>query len=153
MHIYLIRHAHAEDGADDAARPLSRKGREQVRHMGRFLRETSEVEVAEFWHSPLVRSRDTAVLLAKHSKVRVKFKEVSGLEHRDDPEVMARKLGDARHPVAVVAHDPLLSALATLMVVGRAEPPRFKLKKGAVLRLDRMSGGWTVRWQVSPDLL
>jgi len=153
VHIYLIRHAHAEDGPDDAARPLSRKGREQVRDMGRFLRRAGEIETAEFWHSPLLRSHATAVLLAKHLKARVSFKEVSGLTHRDDPEVMARKLGDARRPVAVVGHDPLLSALASLMVVGRAEPSRFKLKKGAVLRLDRLGGGWTVRWQVSPDLL
>jgi phosphohistidine phosphatase len=153
VHVYLIRHAHADEGPNDAARPLSVKGRAQVRRVARLLREAKAVEATEFWHSPLVRSRDTAALLAKQLKIKAPLREVSGLKHEDDPEIVARKLGDARRPVAVVGHDPHLSALASLMVVGRAEPPRFRLKKCAVLRLDRTSGGWTVRWQVSPELL
>ena len=56
-------------------------------------------------------------------------------------------------PVALVGHDPHLSALASLLVTGKVEPVRFRLRKCAVLRLERSSGGWIVQWQVSPDLL
>ncbi|MBI2511710.1 MAG: phosphohistidine phosphatase SixA [Opitutae bacterium] len=153
MHVYLIRHAHADDGKNDAARPLSAKGRKQIRKVARLLRAAGAFEAAEFWHSPLVRSRDTAALLAKELKCATPLAEVSGLKPEDDPAIMARKLGDARKPVAVVGHDPHLSALASLLVVGEEEPARFKLKKCAVLRLDRGSGGWTVRWQISPELV
>lgn len=153
MHVYLIRHAHAEDGKNDAARPLSAKGRAQIRRIGRLLREAKAIEATEFWHSPLVRSRDTAALLARQLKNPNPLVEVSGLKHEDDPTIMACKLGDARHPVAVVGHEPHLSALASLMVIGKAAPPRFKLKKCSALRLDRSSGGWTVRWHISPELV
>ena len=153
MHIYLIRHAHAEDGGDDAARPLSAKGRKQIRQIGRLLRETRAIEAAEFWHSPLVRSRDTAELLVQQLKSKTPLREVSGLKHGDDPAIIARTLGDVRRPVAVVGHDPHLSALASLLVVGTGEPARFRLKKCAVLRLDRATGGWVVRWQISPELV
>lgn len=153
MHVYLIRHAHAEDGRDDAARPVSAKGRKQIRKVARLLRDAGACEADEFWHSPLLRSRDTAALLAKEMKSAAPLVEVSGLKPADDPAIMARKLGDARTPVAVVGHDPHLSALASLLIAGEEEPPRFKLKKCAVLRLDRGTGGWTVRWQISPELV
>ncbi|MBX3737143.1 MAG: phosphohistidine phosphatase SixA [Candidatus Didemnitutus sp.] len=153
MHVYLIRHAHAEDGKLDAARPLSAKGRKQIRQIARLLRAAGAIETAEWWHSPLVRARDTAALLAKQLGDDAPHREVSGLKPDDDPTLVARKLGDARKPVAVVGHDPHLSALASLLVVGKAEPARFRLKKAAVLRLERSSGGWTARWLISPELL
>lgn len=153
MHIYLIRHAHAEDGAKDALRPLSKKGLKQIRAVGRWLRKAEILEADEFWHSPLVRARDTAELLAEQVQSDATLVEVSGLKPTDDPQAIARRLGDLRRPVALVGHDPHLSALASLLVTGKVEPVRFRLRKCAVLRLERSSGGWIVQWQVSPDLL
>lgn len=153
MHIYLIRHAHAEDGPDDALRPLSKKGLRQIRSMGRFLRENEAVEAKVVWHSPLLRAVETAERLTKRLKSPAKLNQMSGLRPQDDPHLIARKLGDLHSPVAVIGHDPHLSALASLLVYGHAEPPRFVLKKCGVIRLDRSSRGWAVRWQVSPELL
>lgn len=151
MHLYLVRHAHAEDGADDDARPLSAKGFRQIRDVARRLRKTDAFDAKVFWHSPLVRSRDTARHFVEQLGAKMKLVEVDGLRHEDDPQIMARRLGDLRRPVAVVGHDPHLSALATLLVCDRPEPARFVLKKCAVLRLDRVNGGWCVRWQLSPE--
>ncbi len=153
MHIYLIRHAHADDGVDDALRPLRKKGLRQIRDMGRFLRESGAMDANVFWHSPLIRAAETANRLAKRLKSSVKLVQVGGLRPQDDPDVIARKLGDLHAPVAVIGHDPHLSALASLLVGVEAEPPRFVLKKCGVIRLDRSSRGWSVRWQVSPELL
>lgn len=152
MHVILIRHAHAEDGENDAARPLSRKGVRQARALGRLLRDAEAFEAEEVWHSPLVRARQTAVLLAKRLDTEAPLREVGGLRPSDDPAATARRVGDARQPLAIVGHDPHLSELATLLVTGKAAPLRFKLKKGAALRLDRVAGGWVVRWLVTPDL-
>ncbi len=151
MHLYLIRHAHAEDGENDAARPLSRKGIRQARALGRVLREAEAFEAEEIWHSPLVRARQTAGLLAKRLDTDAPLREVGGLRPGDDPAVTARRLGDARRPLAVGGHDPHLSELATLLVTSQSSTLRFKLKKGAALRLDRAAGGWTVRWLVTPE--
>jgi phosphohistidine phosphatase len=153
MLIYLIRHAHSLEGKDDAARPLSRKGRGQIHAMARFLRRGGALGTHEFWHSPLVRSVDTARLMAKGLKVRATFNLVAGLLHDDDPAIMAKKLNQQRQPVALVGHEPHLSALASLLVAGRPKPPRFVLKKCAVLALERTGRTWAVRWQVSPEML
>lgn len=153
MHIYLIRHAHADDGAVDTLRPLSKKGLRQIRSVGRFLRERGAVEAKVFWHSPLVRAAETAELLTKRLQSTANIVQMGGLRPQDDPHLIARKLGDLHSPVAVVGHDPHLSALASLLVFGEAEPSRFVFKKCAVIRLDRSSRGWSVRWHVSPELL
>jgi phosphohistidine phosphatase len=153
MHLYLIRHAHALDGDDDDTRPLSRKGRKQARTLARFLREAGAFEAEEIWHSPLRRARETSALLAKHLKTKAKLSAVAGLRPEDPGDSILEKLLKSPRSVAVIGHEPHLSALASLLVAGKAAPPRFVFKKCAALRLDRVAGGWAVRWQVSPELI
>ena len=153
MHIYLIRHAHAEDGTPAAVRPLSAKGRRQIRRVGRLLLETEGFAVDEIWHSPLERALATARGLRKQCRSKATLAEKAGLRPDDDPHLMAQRLRQVRCPVAVVGHDPNLSALASLLVTGRATPLRFMLKKCSVLRLDRSGNTWVVRWQISPEVI
>lgn len=153
MQLHLIRHAHAEDGKDDAARPLSAKGRSQIRRLGALLRESHAFETTEFWHSPLARSLDTAARLQRQLGSAAPLREVSGLRPDDDPTAFVRRLAGLRRSIAIVGHEPHLSTLATLLVGGDAAQPWFKMKKCAALRLDRVGGGWCVRWLVSPELI
>jgi phosphohistidine phosphatase len=153
MHLYLIRHAHALDGDDDAARPLSPKGDEQIRALARLLRASDAFSAEEIWHSPLRRAGETAALLAKRLKSDAHLAVVGGLRPEDAANAILKRLNDLRHPVAVVGHEPHLSALASLLVTGKAVPPRFVLKKCAAVRLDRVDGVWAVRWHISPELL
>lgn len=152
MHIYLVRHAHARPGDNDDNRPLSSKGLAQIQSVGRRLRKAEAIDAKLAWHSPLVRSRDTAVHLVRRLRLRIRLHEVEGLRPGDDPETVARRLEEMRQPLLVVGHDPHLSALASLLVTGRLEPLVFQLKKCAVLRLDREDNRWSVRWLVSPEL-
>lgn len=151
MMIFLIRHVHARDGDDDARRPLSDKGRRQIRTMARFLRRSGRFVTREFWHSPLVRARDTASLLAAAMKGESRLVETAGLEPHADPAFMAERLRRLRRSVAVVGHEPHLSALATWLLLGRPGPPVTVLKKGAVAAFERKDGRWLLRWQVSPN--
>ena len=151
--LYLVRHAHAVDATEDAARPLSPKGREQVRTLAKFLRKSGAFQPEEVWHSPLVRSHETAALLARQLKLNVPLVLQPGLEPEDQPEGVARRLRSATRSVAVVGHEPHLSALASLLVRGRAAPPAFVMKKCTALTLEGMGRCWMVRWQVSPELL
>ena len=151
MQIYLIRHAHAMKGEDDAARTLSPKGRKQIKGMAAFLRRGGLLQAAEFWHSPLVRSRDTATLLIKGLGVRVKQVEVSGIGPEADPAVMVRRLKKVRRPVAVVGHEPHLSGLAAHLLTEGDCHPVIIFKKCAVATLERSGKHWVLRWLVSPD--
>lgn len=153
MTLYLVRHAHAVDAAENADRPLSTRGRKQVRTLAAFLKRSGAFDCAEVWHSPLARSRETAERLVKALKLRAKLVEVGGLEGDDDPTLIAARLRTRRQPLAIVGHEPHLGGLASLLVAGAIEPPRFIVKKCAVIALDRADGAWAVRWQVSPKIV
>lgn len=153
MQIYLIRHAHALDGDDDAGRPLSAKGRRHIRAIASRLRRGNLLQTKELWHSSLVRARDTARLLAMGLRVSAKLVETDGLEPEADTAPMARRLAGLRRSVAVIGHEPHLSALATRLLGGRAGEPVVVMKKGAVLALERTGSRWAVRWLLSPGEL
>lgn len=157
MRLSLIRHAHAVAADDDAERPLSKKGREQVKRLAKFLRESGAFRAEEIWHSPLLRSRQTARLLAKKLEFAGALLEVAGLEPEDDARATAARLKNLRRDIAIVGHEPHLGALASELVAKTPKTSAFVLRKSSVLALERDRGGrgsrWTVRWQVSPELL
>ncbi len=153
MALYIIRHAHAVEAEEDLARPLSKRGRRQVRELAAFLRKTEALDVPEVWHSPLVRSRETAELLVKHLRIEARLVEVEGISVEDNPAVVAERLNARTESLAVVGHEPHLSGLLSLLIAGRAEPARFLVKKCAAIALERIEGVWAVRWQVSPEIL
>jgi phosphohistidine phosphatase len=107
----------------------------------------------EVWHSALVRARETAQLLAQQLRLPAPLHEMPDLRPEDDPQAAARRIRQAHRPLAIVGHEPHLSALASLLVVGAAEPPAFVFKKSAVLALEPDGRHWLVRWHLSPELL
>lgn len=153
MLLYLIRHADAVDTVPDHARPLSAHGRHQVAMLANFLRRTKAFSPADVWHSQLVRARETAGLLVRNLDLKISPAEIAGLTPDDDPQIVAQMLADATRPVALVGHEPHLSALASLLVTGATNPVVFAMKKGATLALERGGARWVVRWHVEPDLL
>ena len=155
--LYLIRHADALDGDVDDERPLSPRGRRQVRRLARFLSSSKAVEVLEVWHSPLVRARQTAEELAKEMGWGARLRRMKGLLSEDPPGIMAAELRDAALPVALVGHNPHLESLATLLATGQAQPCAFVFRKCAVLALEPVRGQgvgqWASAWQLAPELL
>ena len=155
MELYLIRHAHALAEEVDPGRPLSPKGRAQVRRLAKFLRGQCGFSPVEFWHSPLARSRQTARLLAAAIAPTAKVNEATNLEPEAPPKLVAARLKSVRRSLALVGHEPHLSLLAALLITGEAKPDVFKLRKSAVLCLDRITpqaSAWRVRWLLAPEL-
>jgi len=76
---------------------------------------------------------------------------VNGLCPDDDPAAVARRLARARTPVAIVAHEPLLSGLASHLVTGAAEPVVFHVRQASALALTRVGRRWVVRWFLPPE--
>jgi phosphohistidine phosphatase len=153
MELYLIRHAHAVDKEENPERPLSERGRKQVRALAKFLATSGALHPAEFWHSSLVRSRQTAELLAERMNLHAPLVEVAGLEPCDEPALIGRRLKGLTKPLAIVGHEPHLSALATLLIGGTSDAPMFVVRKSAVIALEGAGPHWQVRWHLSPELL
>lgn len=165
MLLHLVRHAHALAEEEDPIRPLSLRGRGEVARLARFVGASGCFRPAQIWHSPLARSRQTADdLAARLLLVDALRIEIPGLLPEDDPREVAERIHlhpKERGDLALVGHEPHLSALASLLVRGKARPDLFVLKKCALLTLERTDSShkktgrarWRVRWQVSPELL
>ncbi len=131
MRLTLIRHAIAEEGADDAARPLSPEGRK------RFAREVEGLEalgvrLGRVLHSPKLRALETAELLAGLAPGGL---EVSALLAHAPSQALLDALGG--DDLALVGHEPHLSTLLAWLVSGdRTLGAHVELKKGAVAVLE-----------------
>lgn len=150
MQLTLIRHAIAEDGRDDFARPLSDEGRRRFRKSVKTLSALG-VRFAKVLHSPKLRALQTAELLRPLCDGEF---EVTPLLIKGPSEELLPLLDV--HELAVVGHEPHLSALLAWLVAGdRSLGARFELKKGAVARLegDPVPGGMTLKALWTPRVL
>ena len=150
MNLFLIRHAHAVDVEENPLRPLSARGRTQVAQLVAFFRVDGRLTPAEIWHSPLVRSRETAALLATGLQLNAPLIEKSGLEPEDNPRAWVGPLIREKTDIAIVGHEPHLGVLATLLVHGSDRELHFEFKKGGVLALERTGERWVVKWETAP---
>lgn len=150
--LYLVRHAHANDAADDALRPISRRGRAEIKQLAALLRPARAFRPAELWYSPLVRARETAEQLLAELELSVPSREVAALVPDADPARAAAELASVQVPLALFGHEPHLSALATLLVIGEPTPVAFAMQKATMLALEPAGARCWVRWQLSPDL-
>jgi phosphohistidine phosphatase SixA len=153
--LYLLRHADAGDPeawqGDDAARPLSPKGRRQAERLGSHLTAIGFQPDAVV-SSPKLRAAETAELAAAPLGCTVGIDErlASGVDLGTIAAILD-ELGSPKR-VVLVGHDPDFSeALSAL--VGTEVP----MKKGAIARIDLRDGlrpgGGVLRWLLPPDLV
>ena len=131
MQLFLIRHAIAEDGADDFSRPLSARGTRRFTRVVKGL-QAAGVRFDLLLHSPKVRAVQTAELAA--GLVDGQTQLTPWLAEAPGPRLLAQLHG-AR--VAVVGHQPWLGELVSWLVLN--DPSRgaaFVFKKGAVALLE-----------------
>jgi phosphohistidine phosphatase len=147
--IFLIRHADAVSPDVSPERPLSPRGHEQVQRVCAQLRSHGGFGPVEFWHSPLVRSRETAQGLATGLGLVGPVILKSGLEPDDDPAAIIPELAREQRDIAIVGHEPYLGILATLLVHGPAHGGvYFPFPKAAVLAVTKDAKGWKSEWWV-----
>jgi phosphohistidine phosphatase len=161
MELLIIRHAIAferdrDRWADDAARPLSPAGIRRSHKAAAGLKELCKVP-DRLLTSPLVRARQTAKILT----------EVAGWPRAEiAPElrpgevaaaVLALLAKDRSKRIAVVGHQPDLSALLTVCLLKDGGTLPIEIKKNAVACLSfdgrARAGGAVVKWLATPRLL
>lgn len=130
MELTIIRHAIAEDGEDDAARPLSKKGRARFTESVNALHQLG-LSFDRILHSPKLRALETAQLLQPLCDGELHSTPLLAKE----PGVELWKLLEGDR-LAVVGHEPYLSALIAWLLTGEPTGARLELKKGGVAQLE-----------------
>jgi phosphohistidine phosphatase len=154
IELALLRHADAGDPyawqGDDAARPLSKKGRRQAERLGSFLASAGYAPDVIIT-SPKIRARETAELVGEPlgATIAIDDRLASGFGI-DELEAVLSDAGEPGRAV-VVGHDPDFSALLAELC-GTDIP----LRKGALARVDLdgvVAGAGILRWLIPPDVL
>ncbi len=148
MELYVVRHAIAEDGELDDARALTEKGKKRFEKMVELLGRL-DVRFDRLVHSPKRRAVETAELLAGLVDGDL---EVSELLTEAPSKALLGLLHGAR--VAIVGHEPHLSALVAWLLTGASAGAVIELKKGAIARLegDPVPGGMRLCALLPPRL-
>lgn len=156
MRLFLVRHAHATSDEEHPLRPLNDRGRRVAAAMALWLRPAIPEGLAAILHSPLERSRETAVILADAWGMRERLHETRGLLPEDEPLAACQLLAHRSEPMLIVGHEPHLGRLVSLLLTGNQELPLLLLKKGSVCCLRRPggpTGPWVLEWMIKPKLI
>jgi phosphohistidine phosphatase len=155
MHLFVIRHAIAEDaepGQDDASRELTEDGTKKMKKAVRGMRELG-VTFQRVLTSPWTRAVQTAELLRPLC---------------DEPPIptalltappraeLLAQIAELAEDTAVVGHEPWLSELIAWLAFGDTRHgDALELKKGSVTWLEgsAIPGGMSVRAILPPTFL
>lgn len=145
MDLILWRHAEAEDGSPDAARKLTKHGRDQARRMAAWLKPRLPKR-CEILVSPAARTQETAAALG------LRFATASEVGTGAMPaDVLAAAGWPARaKAVLVVGHQPTLGRVAAALLSG--EEADWHFAKGSVWWLRHVDGETRLFAVVHPKL-
>lgn len=141
MKVYLMRHGQAASAPNDAERPLTQRGRQDVAAVATQLKE-HDCTVRTIWHSPLRRAVETAELLQSAWDSSILLKPNDDLCPDNDVAPMAQRIEALDTDVFVVGHLPHLPKLA-MVLLGQAGPSHaLSLLPAGVLVLRRGPSGF-----------
>jgi phosphohistidine phosphatase len=142
MNLYILRHGLAvERGTpgfeNDARRPLTPKGRRQLRKITDAIG-AMKLRPDVILSSPLVRARQTAEIVASGLKLERRLAFADELSPGGNVKKLTVKIG-ALEPLPenllLVGHEPDLSKMISLLVTGKTSAG-FALKKAGLAKLE-----------------
>lgn len=122
MELFVARHGEASfDAKSDRLRPLTDRGISETESCLTMVQGGLDA-VQQIWVSDLVRAQQTALLINKELEVELVTKTF--LRPESDPQVVLRNLElNETGSVFIVAHQPLLGCLVSLLVEGHTYSP------------------------------
>jgi phosphohistidine phosphatase len=152
LKLYLVRHGEAKTEREDTSKPLNEKGRQDVRHLGRTLKNMN-VRVPRIFHSGILRAEETAKLLADSLAGPVEFKKADGLAPMDDISPTLAWVNAEEEDLMIVGHLPFLASLLRFLVKTSdpAELPAFD--SGNLVGVERIGDDWQIFRHIGPKMI
>ncbi len=157
MDLFILRHGEAGRSSpaarDDSKRTLTIDGEKEIKYISKGIKELG-IEFDYVFTSPLLRARQTAVLVSKTVTIKNQIKELDELKPEGNKLQLYHKLSNLRQDssILVVGHEPYLGELIA-ETISNGEC-RIDLKKGGLARirvitiLPKLRG--ELRWLLTP---
>ena len=155
MRLYLVRHGKSEYGLEeDAKRPLSPRGREDITAMAAYLVD-QDIAVSNIIHSTLTRARQTAEIFAKAIGPGTQMTEMNGIEPWGNVNDFAKVAQTWSHDTMVCGHEPFMGLAAAQLMTGSTDDDVVDVKTGTVMALSpsHYSDNWSMRWMLTPRIV
>jgi phosphohistidine phosphatase len=158
--LYIVRHGIAVEpgtpGIPDDERPLTAKGEKRMRQIARGLSKL-DVKLDRIFTSPLPRARATAEIIADALGIRELLETSNMLQAGSSAATVERWLRErSEDRLMIVGHNPTLSDLLSLLVLGSTQPPICDMKKGGIAALGQTGGAkdlYDLHWIAPPRLI
>lgn len=158
--LYILRHGiavpHGTLNVPDDDRPLTPKGEERMKEIGRGLARL-DVKPDRIITSPLPRARRTAQIVAAELGMTDHLETSTVLAADSDAQAVADWLrGRTEQRLMIVGHNPTLSDLVSFLLLGEIGQLAFELKKGAIAALSTSpysAHRFQLDWAAPPALL
>ena len=149
MQLFLVHHGDAVGAGEDARRPLSPRGREEV---ARIAAEAAArgARPAVVWHSGKLRARQTAEELWRSCNALAELSATRDLQPADSPAWIRDRLYGESRDVMLVGHYPHLPNLLALLTSG-SDSPAADFPQHGIVALETSDGGttWKELWRIS----
>ena len=141
---------------NDAARPLTPKGKRQLRKIAAAMKKM-DLRLDLILSSPFLRSKQTAEIAAAGLKLKKRLKFSDELQPDGNFKKLFLQIGElkpALENILLVGHEPYLSRLISLLVSG-GENVAVDFKKGGLCKLEaeKLRNGKcaTLAWLLTPN--
>lgn len=153
MKLYCMRHGEALPAIEDAQRPLSPKGMADIRKIAHQLK-ACDIHIDHIMHSPRLRARQTAELMAEGLGISHISVCQHGLDETDDISTILEDLNHWQDATLLVSHLPLLSRLIGALVSNDEQKPIINFAPGAIACLNQFEGPlWHLTWLLKPLII
>ena len=162
MNLYILRHASAGtrriNPLLDLKRPLDKDGKTHCLHLAYVLTHM-KVGFDLIVSSPLKRALQTAQLVATETGYETRILTSNALAPDARFAEFQRMLREcsAYENLLVVGHNPNLTDFASQLLVptpqGETTPPRVRLRKGSLARVNIARGSSTLQWLLDPRIV
>ncbi|MFC1541566.1 phosphohistidine phosphatase SixA [Candidatus Latescibacterota bacterium] len=154
MFAYLVQHGEPLPKEINPDRPLSDKGKTDVRKTAAFVTGNMSISVSAIYHSTKTRARETAEILKDYFNPPNGISTADDLDPMADLVVWAKRLKDSADNIMLAGHLPHLSRLTSLLISGDDSLGIVAFKMGGMVCLERSDdGNWSVAWMIIPQML
>ena len=139
VQLYLVQHGQAQTKEEDAERPLTDQGVDDVAGVARHAVGGLGVGAARVVHSGKTRARQTAEIWG--GLLDADVDEADALAPNDDPSTWVGRLEAETEDLMVVGHLPHLGRLAALLLTGDADRAVIRFRPGGLIGFERVGAG------------